>query len=70
MPQIIEEYKTRMREIRRGENEESRLQAIQAQWLGHDIRAVKSCWQYREKLQTIRKKRRKGKKNINELIIG
>ena len=64
MPQIIEEYKTRMREIRakrREENEMSRLQAIQAQRLGYntrpDIREL--CWQYREKLQTIRRKRRR-----------
>ena len=41
MPQIIEEYKTRMRETRakrREEKEKSRLQAVQAQRLGFDIR--------------------------------
>ena len=41
MPQIIEEYKSRMRETRakrREEKEKSRLQIIQAQRLGFDIR--------------------------------
>ena len=41
MPQIIEEYKTRMRETRakrREEKEKSRLQIIEAQRLGFDIR--------------------------------
>ena len=41
MPQIIEEYKKRMREKRakqREEKEKTRLQAIQAQRLGYDPR--------------------------------
>lgn len=66
MPQIIEEYKTRMREIRakrREEKEKSRLQAIQAQRLGYDIRDPRALLAIQgETADNKKKKKEKAKK--------
>ena len=67
MPQIIEEYKTRMREIRakrREEKEKSRLQAIQAQRLGYDIRDPRALLAIQGETTDNKKKKKKAKKKI------
>lgn len=64
MPQIVEEYKKRMREKRakqREEKERTRLQTIQAQRMGYDIRDPRALQAIQGETQDDKKKKKTNK---------
>ncbi|KAL9954789.1 hypothetical protein ACROYT_G042366 [Oculina patagonica] len=64
MPQIVEEYKKRMREKRakqREEKEKARLQGIQAQRLGYDIRDPRALLAIQGETKDDKKKKKANK---------